>query len=149
MGVEGAWPNSPLRILEERLHADPSRVVLRPFHLGWQANNATSNRALRLVRDVLALSEKDVRAEYSRVRRDFAARHWQTEQMFEERFAEVEQSLDLDFGEISETRKRLIGAFFCHEYTYAAASLSVREASSRSTEVANAPCGHRLKVPLG
>jgi hypothetical protein len=29
-----------LKILDERLHADPSRVVLRPFHLGWQAKNA-------------------------------------------------------------------------------------------------------------
>ena len=123
MGVEGAWPNSPLHILEERLHADPSRVVLRPFHLGWQASNATSNRALRLVQDVLSLSERDVRAGYARVRRDFAARHWQTEKMFEERFAEVEHSLDLDFGQVSDTRKRLIGAFFCHEYTYAAAAL--------------------------
>jgi predicted GH43/DUF377 family glycosyl hydrolase len=123
VGVEGAWPNSPLHILEERLHADPSRVVLRPFHLGWQAKNATSNRAQRLVDDVLALSDKQVRAEYARVRRDFAARHWQTERMFEERCAEVEESLGLDLSERSETRRRLIGAFFCHEYTYAAAAL--------------------------
>jgi predicted GH43/DUF377 family glycosyl hydrolase len=123
VGVEGGWPNSPLHILEERLHADPSRVVLRPFHLGWQAKNATSNRAQRLVDDVLALSDKQVRAEYARVRRDFAARHWQTERMFEERCAEVEQSLGVDLSERSETRRRLIGAFFCHEYTYAAAAL--------------------------
>ncbi|MEO6151815.1 MAG: glycoside hydrolase family 130 protein [Croceibacterium sp.] len=123
MGLEGAWPNSPLHILEERLHADPSRVVLRPFHLGWQAKNATSNRALLLVKDVLALSENQVRTEYARVRRDFATRHWQTEKMFEERFAEVEDTLDIEFDEVSDTRKRLIGAFFCHEYTYAAAAL--------------------------
>jgi hypothetical protein len=123
VGVENAWPNSPLHILEERLHADPSRVVLRPFHLGWQAKNAAGNRALRLVQDVLALSERDVRSEYARVRRDFAARHWQTEKMFEDRFDEVEDSLDIEFGGVSDTRKRLIGAFFCHEYTYAAAAL--------------------------
>jgi len=28
------YPESPLRISEERPLADPSRVVLRPFHLG-------------------------------------------------------------------------------------------------------------------
>ncbi|MEO6041523.1 MAG: glycoside hydrolase family 130 protein [Croceibacterium sp.] len=123
MGAEGAWSNSPLHILEDRLHADPSRVVLRPFHLGWQAKNAAGNRALRLVQDILALTDKEVRAEYSRVRRDFAARHWQTEKMFEERFREVEESLDIGSAAVSDTRKLLIGAFFCHEYTYAAAAL--------------------------
>ena len=59
MGVEGAWHSgSPLKILDERLHADPSRVVLRPFHLGWQAKNAPGGRALKLVHDVAALSEE-------------------------------------------------------------------------------------------
>jgi predicted GH43/DUF377 family glycosyl hydrolase len=112
-----------LQILDERLHADPSRVVLRPFHLGWQAKNPASNRALKLVEDVAALSEAQVKAEYDRVRQDFVARHWQTERMFEERFEEVEESVEIDCSGFSKTRKRLIGAFFCHEYTYAAAAL--------------------------
>lgn len=115
--------NSPLRILDERLHADPSRVVLRPFHLGWQAKNAPGGRALKLVQDIAALSEEQVTAEYARVKRDFAERHWQTEMMFAERFQEVEETLHIDCTQFSETRKRLIGAFFCHEYTYAAAAL--------------------------
>ncbi len=123
MGFESAWPNSPLQILNERLHADPSRVVLRPFHLGWQGKNATGDRARRLVSDIAAMSEQQVKAEYSRVRGDFVARHWQTEKMFDERFAEVEEGLQLDCSEFSRTRKRLIGAFFCHEYSYAAAAL--------------------------
>jgi len=123
VGVEGPVPNSPLIILDERLHADPSRVVLRPFHLGWQAKNAPGGRAQRLVHDVAALSEAEVRAEYARVRQDFVARHWQTEKMFEERFEEVEENADIDCSGFSLTRKRLIGAFFCHEYSYAAAAL--------------------------
>jgi len=123
LGIERGLPHTPLQILDERLHADPSRVVLRPFHLGWQAKNAEGNRALRLVRDVAALSEDQVRIEYERVRQDFVARHWQTENMFDERFAEVEESLGLGDADFSRTRRRLIGAFFCHEYTYAAAAL--------------------------
>ncbi|MEO6389049.1 MAG: glycoside hydrolase family 130 protein [Croceibacterium sp.] len=119
MKVDG----SPLHILDERLHADPSRVVLRPFHLGWQAKNAPGGRALRLVQDIAALSEDEVTAEYARVRQDFAERHWQTEKMFEERFAEVRESVPFDTGHFTPTRQRLIGAFFCHEYTYAAAAL--------------------------
>ena len=39
-----------LRIHELRLHADPSRVVLRPFHLGWQSVSAPSDRARQLGR---------------------------------------------------------------------------------------------------
>jgi predicted GH43/DUF377 family glycosyl hydrolase len=124
VGVEGPVLNtSPLKILEERLHADPSRVVLRPFHLGWQAKNAPGGRAQRLVHDIAALSDAEVKAEYARVRQDFVARHWQTEKMFEERFEEVEQTSDIDCSGFSRTRKRLIGAFFCHEYSYAAAAL--------------------------
>ena len=114
---------SPLRILDTRLHADPSRVVLRPFHLGWQAKNAPGGRAQKLVEDVCALDEARVEREYRRVESDFAERHWQIEQLFDERFAEVARTLGLDPAAWSEKRKRLIGAYFCHEYSYAAAAL--------------------------
>lgn len=114
---------SPLRILDTRLHADPSRVVLRPFHLGWQGKSAASGRAHRLVEDIAALSDRAVTKAYATVRADFAERHWQTEQMFEERFADVAHQLGLDPAAYSPVRKRLIGAYFCHEYTYAAAAL--------------------------
>jgi predicted GH43/DUF377 family glycosyl hydrolase len=123
VGVEGPIQSSPLQILDERLHADPSRVVLRPFHLGWQAKNAAGGRAQKLVHDIAALSEAQVKTEYERVRTDFVARHWQTEKMFDERFEEVEETCDIDCSKFSRTRKRLIGAFFCHEYSYAAAAL--------------------------
>jgi predicted GH43/DUF377 family glycosyl hydrolase len=124
VGAEGPFPNSsPLQILDERLHADPSRVVLRPFHLGWQAKNAPGGRADKLVRDIAALSEAEVKAEYARVRTDFVARHWQTEKMFDERFEEVEETTEVDCSAFSRMRKRLVGAFFCHEYSYAAAAL--------------------------
>lgn len=116
-------PHTILRILDERLHADPSRVVLRPFHLGWQSTHATGSRAARLVRAVVALSDQEAEEEYQRVLHDFEGRHWQTEQMFEERYREVEASLELDPSPLCEDRKRLIGAYFCHEYTYAAAAL--------------------------
>ncbi|MXO75106.1 glycosidase [Altererythrobacter aerius] len=112
-----------MHILDTRLHADPSRVVLRPFHLGWQATNAKGNRALRLVQDVCGLSEAAVRREYAKVLADFGERHWQTEDMFCDRFGDVERTLGLDAGAYSGTRRKLIGAYFCHEYTYSAAAL--------------------------
>ncbi|MFM5908031.1 MAG: glycoside hydrolase family 130 protein [Novosphingobium sp.] len=112
-----------MRILDTRLHADPSRVVLRPFHLGWQSTNAPGGRALRLVQDIAALDEDQAQAEYARVSQDFVERHWQTEQVFDGRYAEVEAMLGLDGSACSLIRKRLIGAYFCHEYTYSAAAL--------------------------
>jgi len=114
---------NPLRILDTRLHADPARVVLRPFHMGWQATNAPEGRALRLVNDIARLDESRVEEEYAHVLRDFADRHWQTEHVFEARYKQVEDSLNLHNRDFSQSRRRLIGAYFCHEYTYAAAAL--------------------------
>ena len=119
----GNGKQSPLRILDERLHADPSRVVLRPFHLGWQSRSAPNNRAMRLVEDVAALEEARAEDEYIRVLRDFAGRHWQTEGLFADRFNDVVTNLELDRSEFSKVKQQLIGAYFCHEYTYAAAAL--------------------------
>ncbi|MET0180259.1 MAG: glycoside hydrolase family 130 protein [Novosphingobium sp.] len=111
-----------MHVLDERLNADPSRVVLRPFHLGWHTNEGLA-RAKRLVNDVCSLSEDDAADEYQRVLHDFSGRHWQTEQLFELRYKEVRATLWIDDARLSAERKRLIGSYFCHEYTYAAAAL--------------------------
>lgn len=97
--------------------------MLRPFHLGWQSTAAPGDRALKLVEDVARMPEERVKQEYARVAHDFLERHWQTEQMFGRRYSEVEANLGFDGSRFSLTRKRLIGAYFCHEYTYAAAAL--------------------------
>ena len=76
-----------------------------------------------MVEDIGSLSDAAVKRAYADVRADFAERHWQTEQMFDERFAEVARHLNLDPASYSTARQRLIGAYFCHEYTYAAAAL--------------------------
>ena len=112
-----------LHIFETRLLADPGRVVLRPFHLGWQAKGAPGDRAHRLIDDIAALDEDRAALEYERVLRDFKERHWQTERIFVERFKEVAANLHLDPSDYSDTRQRLIGSYFCHEYTFAAAAL--------------------------
>lgn len=108
---------------DERLHADPSRVVLRPFHLSWQAVSTEQSRAEKLAQDIIGLTEREAEAELAGVMRDFAERHWQTEKIFDERFAELEHDLGLAGFSLSSTKKRLVGAYFCHEYSYAAAAL--------------------------
>jgi predicted GH43/DUF377 family glycosyl hydrolase len=108
---------------ELRLHADPARVVVRPFHLAWQASGPDLARVQKLASDILALDVRTVRAELSIVLHDFADRHWQIEQVFDERFAAIEPKLGLEGRPVKRETRRLIGAYFCHEYSYAAAAL--------------------------
>jgi len=106
-----------------RLKADTTRVVLRPFHLAWQANGLAPGRSQRLVDAVLLLDEKEMRRQLIHVMRDFESRHWQARAMFLRRFQQICRLLDLSLGDLSDRRKQLIGAYFCHEYSYAAAAL--------------------------
>ena len=106
-----------------RLKADPSRVVVRPFHIGWTANGKGPSRTERLVREVLDMSPGEARTQLEIVLKDFEARHWQTRRVFMTRYDEIEAQLKLDGAEIGDEKRQLIGAYFCHEYSYAAAAL--------------------------
>ncbi len=110
------------RRVEERLTADPARVVVRPFHLSWQAQGLVSSRAARLVDDILAMDDAAVEAGLRSVLADFAQRHWQIERVFDTRFAQVSAELKLDAADVSRERQLLIGAYFCHEYSFASAA---------------------------
>lgn len=114
---------SLLDIHDLKLTADPRQVVLRPFHLSWQGNVADPDRARKLLDDVLELSEDEVQTELAKVMVDFDQRHWQTEEVFLQRCNDLAESLDVDIGNLSSARKHLIGSYFCHEYSYAAAAL--------------------------
>lgn len=106
-----------------RLTADASRVVVRPFHLAWQANGSEPGRAQRLVRAVLALDMDETRSQLALVLADFEARHWQTRRVFSTRYEQIAYQLGIDSSVLEDERKQLIGAYFCHEYSYAAAAL--------------------------
>lgn len=108
---------------ELRLHADPTRVVVRPFHLAWQASGPDLERVKRLAREIVALDTRTVRAELGVVLRDFADRHWQIEKVFEDRFKQIEPKLGLEALTLKHEMRLLIGAYFCHEYSYAAAAV--------------------------
>ena len=106
-----------------RLQADPSRVVVRPFHVANTAVGRTLGRTERIIREVLAMDMRTTRSELGLVLRDFEARHWQTRQVFQMRYDEIEEQMQLDGARIHEEKKQLLGAYFCHEYSYAAAAL--------------------------
>jgi predicted GH43/DUF377 family glycosyl hydrolase len=107
-----------------RLYADPSRVVVRPFHIAWAGTSGgLPNRTERLVAQVLAMNRTETRQQLETVLKDFEARHWQTRRVFMTRYDEIETMLKLDGAEIGDEKRQLIGAYFCHEYSYAAAAL--------------------------
>lgn len=108
---------------ELRLHADPSRVVVRPFHLAWQSSGPDIERVRQLVANIIALDPRTVRSEMGIVLNDFADRHWQIERVFDDRFAQIAAAIGLDGPALRLQTRRLIGAYFCHEYSYAAAAL--------------------------
>ncbi len=69
------------------------------------------------------MSREQTRAELEVVLKDFEARHWQTRRVFMTRYEEIEDRLGIDGSAISDEKRQLIGAYFCHEYSYAAAAL--------------------------
>jgi predicted GH43/DUF377 family glycosyl hydrolase len=105
-----------------RLKADPSRVVVRPFHLAWQGAR-DPGRARHLVEQVLTLDDREIGRQLKSVMHDFEQRHWQTRKVFLKRFREICAMIDLPLQGIGDKRQQLIGAYFCHEYSYAAAAL--------------------------
>ncbi len=105
-----------LTILPTRLTAEPGRVVIRPFQI------APGPRPRRIVDAVMAMDMRTCQSELALVNKDFGARHWQTRGVYMDRFRQVQEDLGLG-DDVREERKELIGAYFCHEYSYTSAAL--------------------------
>ena len=131
-----------------RLRADPSRVVVRPFHIAWASNGSGPSRSERLVTEVLAMSPGDARNQLDIVLKDFEARHWQTRRVFMTRYDEIEGMLGLDGSEIGDEKRQLIGAYFCHEYSYAAAALMNPSAVPHYDQTGMPPGSLRILMSL-
>ena len=114
---------SDIDVLPLHLTANPARVVVRPFHLAWQSNGGAPSRTRRIVDAVLAMDEISVERQLKSVLRDFEMRHWHTRRVFMTRYEEIVRLLQLDCTGLSEARRQLLGAYFCHEYSYCAAAL--------------------------
>jgi predicted GH43/DUF377 family glycosyl hydrolase len=72
---------------------------------------------------VLGLDDRELGRQLKGVMQDFEQRHWQTRKVFLKRFNEICAMLNLSLQGIGDKRKQMIGAYFCHEYSYAAAAL--------------------------
>lgn len=114
-----------LQLLPQRLYPDASRVVVRNFQLAVEPrglNPASQARARRIVETVQAMDNRTVQAELSLVMADFENRHREMRHFFEERYAGIAADLGL-IEPLREAERLLIGAYFCHEYSFEAAAL--------------------------
>lgn len=107
------------------LAADPSRVVLRPFTIISEPRGTAYGvitRAERIARAVMEMSDSEVREQLERVDADFFGRHWQTHAIFIDRYKQMRHLIG-DLRDVDDQSATLIGAYFSHEYSYAAAAI--------------------------
>ncbi|MEQ1783354.1 MAG: glycoside hydrolase family 130 protein [Hyphomonadaceae bacterium] len=114
-----------IRNFETKLAANPAQVVLRPFSISAEPRGTASgimNRAQRIAKTVLALSDEECVAYLAKVDGDFFGRHWQTHAIFLERFKQIREMIG-SLDNVSDAHAKLLGAFFSHEYSYSAAAV--------------------------
>ncbi len=107
------------------LRPDPARVVVRPFKPATEPRdfNATDKtRANHIVDRVLALAPDAAARQLAEVLQHFQKRHRNLIEAFDARADEMEDAL-ASHPKFSREQRRLIGAYFLHEYSFEAAAL--------------------------
>ena len=107
------------------LSANPDRVVILPFSISVNPRDSAMgamSRITRICEAIANLSNEQCHAELEVVNRDFTGRHWQTRGIFLDRFKQI-QAMQGGMETLDEDHMALIGAYFCHEYSYQAAAV--------------------------
>ncbi len=107
------------------LRPDPSRVIVRPFKPATEPrelNTTDRPRANRIVARVLALDPVDAASLLNDVLQNFEGRHRNLLATFEARADELEDGF-ATHDVFTEVQRRLVGAYFMHEYSFEAAAL--------------------------
>jgi predicted GH43/DUF377 family glycosyl hydrolase len=107
------------------LRPDPARVVVRPFKPATEPRdfNATDKtRANHIVDRVLALPPEAAEQQLAEVLQHFQERHRNLLETFEARADEMEEAF-ASHTRFTREQRRLVGAYFLHEYSFEAAAL--------------------------
>lgn len=107
------------------LRPDPARVVLRPFRPAIEPrehNPTDRTRANHIVDRVMALTADDARRELHEIVETFGSRHRDLLARFDARANDMEHAFSAHCA-FSVTQRRLVGAYFFHEYSFEAAAL--------------------------
>ena len=107
------------------LRPDPARVVVRPFKPATEPrdyNPTDKTRANHVVDRVMALDATSVASLLAEVLENFVGRHRNLLETFEARADEMEGAF-AGHPRFTQQQRRLIGAYFLHEYSFEAAAL--------------------------
>ena len=107
------------------LRPDPARVVVRPFKPATEPrdlNPTDKSRANHIVDRVLALDAETAAALLADVLENFQGRHRNLIDICEARAAEMEEAF-APHATFTVEQRRLVGAYFLHEYSFEAAAL--------------------------
>jgi predicted GH43/DUF377 family glycosyl hydrolase len=107
------------------LRPDPARVVVRPFKPATEPrdlNPTDKTRANHIVERVLTLDSATVAAQLAEVLENFLGRHRNLLETFEARADEMEEAFKSHMS-FTQDQRRLVGAYFLHEYSFEAAAL--------------------------
>src|SRR5438876_2682588 len=107
------------------LRPDPARVIVRPFKPATEPRDLNPTDRLRanhIVERVLRLDGEAAARQLSDVLENFEGRHRNLLDLFETRAAEMEEAFK-PHAELNKTQRRLIGAYFLHEYSFEASAL--------------------------
>src|SRR6187402_751494 len=106
-----------------RLLPEPRRVIAKPFLPGGDLSADGRTRVERILARVLTLSQEVAVTTLAEVCERFASRHLEFISVLERQFAAVQRHVP-HHEELSVERKRLIGAYFTHEFAVDAAALT-------------------------
>ncbi|MDY7106741.1 MAG: glycoside hydrolase family 130 protein [Actinomycetota bacterium] len=105
-----------------RFIADAARVIAKPFLPGEELLPDGSTRMDVALGRLLVMAEADVSATLAATRADFGSRHRDFDAIVDEHFELIAGRCPVP-EHISLDRRRLIGAYFTHEYSIEAAAL--------------------------
>ena len=118
----------PIKFLNRQslyLRPDPARVVVREFKPATEPrdlNPTDRKRANHIVDRVLGLDPETAAIQLAEVLENFQGRHRNLLEMFEARADEMEDAFAAHAG-FTQDQRRLVGAYFLHEYSFEAAAL--------------------------
>jgi predicted GH43/DUF377 family glycosyl hydrolase len=107
------------------LRPDPARVLVRPFKPATEPrdlNPTDKTRANHIVERVVSLDAATVASHLAEVLENFLGRHRNLLAKFEARADEMEEAFELHTP-FTQDQRRLVGAYFLHEYSFEAAAL--------------------------
>ena len=132
------------------LRPDAARVVVRPFKPATEPRNFNATdktRVNHIVERVLALGPNAATQQLAEVLENFQERHRNLLETFEARTAEMEDAF-MTPARLTKNQRRLIGAYFLHEYSFEAAALFNPSIVDHPDQSAVPPGGRRFIISV-